>query len=130
MVMNENNILRIHCTSILASYNIITLTTLFLESTLMEIKDLRIKTLQISILFLILVITKSECSDRAMKKHPRETNLVNFVRLLVLRLIYGFATMLGLQDSISEVANGALVPPGVEDDYSFGDYREYDADYY
>ncbi|CAH0388015.1 unnamed protein product [Bemisia tabaci] len=49
----------------------------------------------------------------------RETNPIRFVRLVVQRLIYGIATMIGLQDAAEEVADGALVPPGV-DDYGFG----------
>uniref|UniRef100_A0A4P6D7K8 Protein rhodnius neglectus n=3 Tax=Rhodnius TaxID=13248 RepID=A0A4P6D7K8_RHOPR len=62
--------------------------------------------------------------DTVLQKLPRETNLINFVRLFVLRLIYGFATMFGFGESISEVGDGALVPPGVDDDY-IDDYRDY-----
>lgn len=46
----------------------------------------------------------------------RETNVFNFVRLLVLRLVYGIATSLGFGESISEFLGGIFVPPGVEDD--------------
>ncbi|XP_075219436.1 uncharacterized protein LOC142323544 isoform X2 [Lycorma delicatula] len=64
------------------------------------------------------------------QKQTRETNVFNFVRLLVLRLIYGVATMMGFSENISEFANGALVPPGVEDDYGiFGDRNSEDDDY-
>ncbi|RZF40152.1 hypothetical protein LSTR_LSTR010104 [Laodelphax striatellus] len=63
-------------------------------------------------------------------KQTRETNLFNFMRLVVIRLIYGVATMMGFNEGISEFANGALVPPGVEDndDYGFG-FGERDDDY-
>lgn len=47
-----------------------------------------------------------------------------------MRLIYGFATQVGLGEQISEALNGAFVPPGV-DDYDYGvldrddDYDDY-----
>ncbi|XP_022190562.2 uncharacterized protein LOC111048889 [Nilaparvata lugens] len=63
-------------------------------------------------------------------RQTRETNLFNFMRLMVIRLIYGVAKMMGFEEGISEFANGALVPPGVEDndDYGFG-FGERDDDY-
>lgn len=36
-----------------------------------------------------------------------------------MRLIYGFATQVGLGEQISEALNGAFVPPGADD---YGDY--------
>lgn len=42
-----------------------------------------------------------------------------------MRLIYGFATQVGLQEPISEALNGAFVPPGVDD---YGDYGILDRD--
>lgn len=78
--------------------------------------------------FIIIILQISSVQgnhrDTVLQKLPRETNLINFVRLFVLRLIYGFATMFGFGESISEVGDGALVPPGVDDDY-IDDYRDY-----
>ncbi|XP_033607297.1 uncharacterized protein LOC117282301 isoform X2 [Cryptotermes secundus] len=61
--------------------------------------------------------------DARRRKHSkqkqiqsRETNIFNFVRLLVLRLVYGIATSMGFGESISEFLGGIFVPPGVEDD--------------
>lgn len=53
----------------------------------------------------------------------RETDPPNFVRLVVMRLIYGFAVQMGLEDRLSGVLNGIFVPPNAEDDYGggFGD---------
>lgn len=46
----------------------------------------------------------------------KETTPVDFTRLLVMRLVYGFAKVLGFEESISEVLSGALVPPGADED--------------
>ena len=62
-------------------------------------------------------------------KQTRETNTFNFVRLLIMRLIYGFATMMGFEEGLSEVANGAFVPPGIDDDYGAFDLDDRDSDY-
>lgn len=62
--------------------------------------------------------------DARKRKHSkqkqiesRETNVFNFVRLLVLRLVYGIATSMGFGEGISDFLGGIFVPPGVEDDY-------------
>jgi len=62
------------------------------------------------------------CDARRRKQNKqkqiqsRETNIFNFVRLLVLRLVYGIATSLGYGENISEFLGGIFVPPGVEAD--------------
>lgn len=68
-------------------------------------------------------------------KQPRETNPFNFMRLIVMRLVYGIAKMMGFEESLEEVANGAFVPPGVDDDYGGFDLDgrddyDYKDDYY
>lgn len=88
-------------------------------------------------LVLLIVISLSECrkdlkKSKLSKKHSksslrqtqfltdletRETNPPNFVRLLVMRLIYGLASQMGFEERISGFLNGAFVPPGAEDDY-------------
>ena len=52
----------------------------------------------------------------------RETNPPNFVRLLIMRLIYGIASQMGIEERLSGVFNGAFVPPGAEDDGDFLDF--------
>lgn len=57
----------------------------------------------------------------------RETDPPNFVRLLLMRLVYGIATQMGLEDRISGFLGGAFAPPNAEeaDDYGgFGDIGE------
>ncbi|XP_024084202.1 uncharacterized protein LOC106671268 [Cimex lectularius] len=93
-----------------------------------------------SIIALHLLLVEVQCEHaetdesftfEEFKRHPRETNVVNFVRLLVMRLIYGFAQMLGFGESISEVGDGIFVPPGADDYYFDGDddFKD-DGDYY
>jgi hypothetical protein len=71
------------------------------------------------------------CDARRRKQNKqkqiqsRETNVFNFVRLVVLRLVYGIATSLGFGENISEFLGGIFVPPGVED----GDDDDLDFDY-
>lgn len=55
----------------------------------------------------------------------RETNPPNFVRLLVMRVIYGIASQMGLEERLSGIFNGAFVPPGADAD---GDYLDFIGD--
>ncbi|XP_015433102.1 PREDICTED: uncharacterized protein LOC107189141 [Dufourea novaeangliae] len=50
----------------------------------------------------------------------KETNVVNFMRLLVMRLVFGVASAMGLGENLSGVLGGIFVPPGA-DDYDYGD---------
>lgn len=54
----------------------------------------------------------------------RETNPPNFIRLLVMRLVYGIATQMGMEERLSNVLGGAFVPPNAEDD--FGGFDDFD----
>uniref|UniRef100_A0A182PS62 Uncharacterized protein n=1 Tax=Anopheles epiroticus TaxID=199890 RepID=A0A182PS62_9DIPT len=52
----------------------------------------------------------------------RETNTPNFVRLVLMRLIYGIATQMGVEERLDNVFGGAFVPPNaVEDSSDFFD---------
>lgn len=93
------------------------------------------KTLFCALVIVLLLL--SECDARrrnrkAQKKSAkqkeyelRETNPPNFVRLLVMRLIYGLATQMGFEERLSGIFNGAFVPPGAEDG---GDYLDFIGD--
>ncbi|XP_017779231.1 PREDICTED: uncharacterized protein LOC108564659 [Nicrophorus vespilloides] len=105
----------------------------------MSIKMLK-TALILALVLAVLVNTEAKrkrksASDKAMILRQKETNAVDFIRLAVMRLIYGIATRIGLGEQISEALNGAFVPPGVDDDYSdyngFGGLldREDDDDY-
>ncbi|XP_015117240.1 uncharacterized protein LOC107041277 [Diachasma alloeum] len=50
----------------------------------------------------------------------KETNTPNFIRLLIMRLIFGLAKSMGLADRLSGFLGGIFVPPGA-DDYDYGD---------
>lgn len=53
----------------------------------------------------------------------RETNPPNFLRLLVMRLIYGFAVQMNLEERVAGWFNGAFVPPNADyDDYGLGGF--------
>lgn len=64
---------------------------------------------------------RTKYSKKQLILQQRETNPANFVRLVVMRLVYGVATTLGLGDNISGVLNGAFVPPGADDYSDYGD---------
>lgn len=80
----------------------------------------------ISFLFVSLLILNS-CEGKAKKPKDkvkqkqlelRETNPPNFVRLVIMRLIYGIATQMGFEERVSNLFNGAFVPPNAdEEDY-------------
>lgn len=67
-------------------------------------------------------------SFRALRKKS-ETNVFNFLRLILLRMVYGFASMFGLGDFLEDFAGGVFAPPSSDDygglDYG-NDYKEYD----
>jgi uncharacterized MAPEG superfamily protein len=50
-------------------------------------------------------------------QETRETNTPNFVRLVLMRLIYGIASTMGVEERISGLFNGAFVPPNADNDY-------------
>jgi len=50
----------------------------------------------------------------------RETDPPNFVRLLLMRLIYGIAVQIGAEDRLAGFLNGIFVPPNADDDEGFG----------
>lgn len=55
-------------------------------------------------------------TDKQLTLQRKETSPVDFTRLVVMRLVYGFAKVLGFEEPIGEVMNGAFVPPGADDD--------------
>ena len=59
-------------------------------------------------------------SPVAKELELRETNPPNFLRLLVMRLIYGIAAQMNLEERVAGWFNGAFVPPNADyDDYGF-----------
>ncbi|XP_047538210.1 uncharacterized protein LOC125071852 [Vanessa atalanta] len=60
-------------------------------------------------------------TEKQLTLQRKETTPVDFTRLLVMRVVYGLAKAMGFQEPISEVLNGALVPPGADDDDDFDD---------
>ncbi|XP_046819501.1 uncharacterized protein LOC124950629 [Vespa velutina] len=86
-------------------------------------------TMTLSALILIcLSIVQIECRSNNKKTkqlslQSKETNPANFIRLLVMRLVFGVATSMGLGENISGVLGGIFVPPGAED---YADYADDD----
>lgn len=92
------------------------------------------------LIFCVLVIVLlllTDCDARKRKRKAqkksakqkqyelRETNPPNFVRLLVMRVIYGIASQMGLEERLSGIFNGAFVPPGADEG---GDYLDFIGD--
>lgn len=51
----------------------------------------------------------------------KETSTPDFVRLVVMRLIYGIASTMGLEERLEGVFNGVFVPPNADEDiFGFG----------
>ncbi|XP_043267326.1 uncharacterized protein [Venturia canescens] len=70
-----------------------------------------------------LTLRGAECKSRKAKQfalQSKETNVANFVRLVVMRLVFGVASAMGLGENLSGVLGGVFVPPGAEDDYDYG----------
>ncbi|KAL9930764.1 uncharacterized protein ACN427_000062 [Glossina fuscipes fuscipes] len=63
----------------------------------------------------------------------KETNTADFIRLVVMRFIYGLASTMGVEERLEGVFNGAFVPPNADNDlFDFGgltDYGDGDDDY-
>lgn len=103
----------------------------------------------IAIILLLVVIMATVCDARRRysqrRKHlpsrktlkqleyeARETNTPNFVRLVLMRLVYGIATQMGIEDRLDSAFGGAFVPPNAieeSDDYLDVFSDEGDGDY-
>lgn len=70
------------------------------------------------------ITTKTEMKQAKDAKQvaiPEMTG-TNFVVLLIMRLVYGIAVQMNMEDRIAGWFNGAFVPPNADDDYGFGDF--------
>ncbi|KAJ3652187.1 hypothetical protein Zmor_018174 [Zophobas morio] len=84
----------------------------------------------LKVIILLFVIVSFLCVNEAKKRRrknlkgmilrQKETNAIDFLRLTVMRVIFGLANRFGFGEQISEALNGAFVPPGVDDDYDDG----------
>ncbi|GAB0088120.1 LOC117563466 [Sergentomyia squamirostris] len=75
--------------------------------------------------------SKSRRSRKKYKEYQlRETTPPNFVRLVIMRLIYGIASSFGMEERLSGFLGGIFVPPGAEDDDygDFGGFGDFDVD--
>lgn len=64
--------------------------------------------------------TKSSSQKQRQDLQSRETDPPNFIRLLLMRLIYGIAVQIGAEDRLAGFLNGIFVPPNADDDDGFG----------
>lgn len=92
-------------------------------------------TRKLLLIFLIVLVLSMLCDGRRLKNKRlrqkaqkkqlattalRETSTADFVRLVVMRLIYGIATQMGLEERLAGFLNGIFVPPSAEeDDFGF-----------
>ncbi|CAH2052454.1 unnamed protein product, partial [Iphiclides podalirius] len=60
-------------------------------------------------------------TEKQLVLQRKETTPVDFTRLVVMRLVYGFAKVLGFDEPVGEILGGAFVPPGADDDDDYGD---------
>lgn len=73
--------------------------------------------------------TNARQSELSKQLELRETNPPNFLRILIMRLIYGFAAQMNLEERVAGWFNGAFVPPNADyDDYGFGGFDDFGAD--
>ncbi|XP_018349947.1 PREDICTED: uncharacterized protein LOC108753108 [Trachymyrmex septentrionalis] len=76
---------------------------------------------RIVLLGILFICTSIRYADSRSKKttqlslQSKETNVVNFMRLLVMRLVFGVASAMGLGENLSGVLGGIFVPPGAEE---------------
>ncbi|CAD6236200.1 GSCOCG00008099001-RA-CDS [Cotesia congregata] len=84
------------------------------------------------IVFIVLItLSLVECKKGNTKQFPlsKETNPPNFIRLVVMRLIYGLASSMGLEDRLEDVFGGIFVPPGADDYGDYGGFDDYTSDF-
>lgn len=72
-------------------------------------------------------------APKARATNNKESSTSEFIRLVTMRLIYGLAATMGVEDRLQNIFNGAFVPPNANED-SFGldgldDYADGDDDY-
>ncbi|XP_034936986.1 uncharacterized protein [Chelonus insularis] len=88
-------------------------------------------------LFIMTIIIYSflssiECKRAKLKQfalQQKETNAPNFIRLVVMRLIFGIAASMGYGDRLAGFLGGIFVPPGAEDYDDYGDvFDDYGSD--
>lgn len=85
-------------------------------------------------LILLLILSYQCCKgkifNKVREKHLRhrwelrETNQFNFIRLVIMRMIYGLAVQLGLQERLLGLFSGAFAPPNAD----YDDDDDYDLD--
>ncbi|XP_017854394.1 uncharacterized protein LOC108607837 [Drosophila busckii] len=76
------------------------------------------------------VVQLADLQNVELKDSGRQaasTGAPNFVRLVIMRLIYGIASTMGVEDRLEDAFNGAFVPPN-SDGLGFGDFGGGDDD--
>ncbi|KAJ8676314.1 hypothetical protein QAD02_012101 [Eretmocerus hayati] len=58
---------------------------------------------------------------RQLAPLSKETSTADFVRIVVMRLIFGLASVMGYGENLANFLGGAFVPPGADydDDYDY-----------
>ncbi|EFN70145.1 hypothetical protein EAG_01462 [Camponotus floridanus] len=91
-------------------------------------RNMRARIVLLGVLLICTSIRYAEGRSKKTKQlslQSKETNVVNFMRLLVMRLVFGVASAMGLGENLSGVLGGIFVPPGADD---YNDYNDYGDD--
>ncbi|XP_029050477.1 uncharacterized protein LOC117607590 [Osmia lignaria lignaria] len=81
----------------------------------------------LALMVILLACLGIQCVESRAKKttqvslQSKETNVVNFMRILMMRLVFGIASTMGLGENLSDVLGGIFVPPGADDYSDYGD---------
>ncbi|XP_006610678.1 uncharacterized protein LOC102680282 [Apis dorsata] len=81
----------------------------------------------LALAIIVIACVSIRCVDGKGKKttqlslQSKETNVVNFMRLLMMRLVFGVASTMGLGENLSGILGGIFVPPGADDYSDYGD---------
>lgn len=74
-----------------------------------------------SILIFLSICQVESKKTKKVALESKETTTANFVKLVLMRLIFGLASAMGWGESLSTFMNGAFVPPGADDYDDYGD---------
>lgn len=72
--------------------------------------------------FFLAASAKRKPTNKQLALQQKETSPVTFISLVIMRLVYGLATSMGLGERLADFMGGAFVPPGAEEDYEIVDF--------
>lgn len=58
----------------------------------------------------------------------KDTSTPNFIRLFLMRFIYGIAVNMGIEDQLEDPFNGSFLPPNADDGLGISEYSDDNGD--